>query len=970
MRSLTSANTPPGCNNLSTPSEDLQQGHQRKPDSSRFNKNIRPSSLSPATHRNPATTPTPSPLAGRAASSLSTRTSNNKAGSPLRPDSPAANRKPTVAQLRARTTNNNPASTPTKARTTRTQNTSANTNTGTGTGTVQKKTVAVTATATATAAAAAAAATGPPTSSAPATGPRRITATTTTIGSGATKTSSSSSTAAATTTSNTTSNTANPETTSSNPPPSPTTAANTTTTTTRSSSSRRLQPALSPDLRTPLRNRDQNVLNPSRPAPAARAKPSPTPSPTSSTPASSSASASASSTPTMPPYDKGGSTTSRQPGMPSLTAKGISRAPLTPKVAAKPSPAVTPSGRRPNNNTHNPTLHANAGGARDDVTSAAPMLGSKNNITPRSGSRQSRVDSNNSTPNGTPNPDRNSDWDHQPTFQTEPVRRQVVTFSPAPSTINGRHDAADSKFFYASDAKSSAPAPAPQPKPKTKPPALAAPQRGSTFMYANGSAVERNRPTSPGLGFTPMLAPSLTPSTTPSQSPQLGSTAEPPQSKFFYANGAPNLAPGFRPSSAASGVGSIAGETRKPARLSAGSASALSMAQRPMSPNRPAQPPTSAPLVKSNSQPNPRAQMTSPPPLAPSIHKRKVSVDAVSQVASHVGSRPPSQMGSDAASTDAMIMSRFMASQSPTPSEMPSPTMSSFFPNQPITIASILQAADELSESESEEEDESKDLEELHSPTKSTHGDPLNDMVVNARRERKVQDLEITNASLEAINRSLERQLKKQSAELRRYKRLSRSGRLSVPEAPPSRVPSESATGGLGIENLDLSDLSEEDEAEGGLENLDDSMFESSELSETDSAESPDADPDRDARRRERDEKRLQLDLTKHRELLVDSQKINQSIKRCLNWSEELIKEGKKALEYSIRPMDVELPPRVLQPLYLREDNEEEGRKDDASSAPSSPLDSPKSLTPPLWSKEPQDRDSGIELRGDSADGG
>lgn len=367
--------------------------------------------------------------------------------------------------------------------------------------------------------------------------------------------------------------------------------------------------------------------------------------------------------------------------------------------------------------------------------------------------------------------------------------------------------------------------------------------------------------------------------------------------------------------------------------------------------------------------------MTSPPPLAPSMHKRKISMDAVSQVASHVNSRPASHVGSDAAPTDAMIMSQFMASQSPTPSGVSSPTMASFFPNQPITIASILQAADELSESEGEEEeeddddDDSRDLEELHSPTRSNHGDPLNDMVKHARRERKVQDLEITNASLEAINRSLERQLRKQTAELRRYKRLSRSGRLSsAPSAPPAEVPSEPVTG-LGIEGvLDLSDLSEEEEVEAGgegggaegegdLEDLEDSMFESSELDDTDSAKS---DPERDTRRRKRDEKRLQLDLTKHRELLVDSQKINQSIKKCLNWTEELIKEGKKALEYKVQPSEVKLPPRVLQPAYLRDNEDEESRKDGAS-APSSPVDSPRSLTP-NWSKEPQDRDSGIEL--------
>ncbi|KAK1702181.1 hypothetical protein BDP67DRAFT_550573 [Colletotrichum lupini] len=661
----------------------------------------------------------------------------------------------------------------------------------------------------------------------------------------------------------------------------------------------------------------------------------------------------------MPPYEKGGSTTSSQPAMPSLSAKAIGRAPLTPKVAAKPSPpVVTPMGRRRNDNTSNnntnyPTQpHINGGGARDDLTSPAPFLAA-NNITPRTGSRQSRVSSTNTTPNGTPDPDRN-EWDRQPTL--EPPRRQVVTFSP-PSSVSSRNDANDSKFFYASEAK---PSQASQPKAqplKAQPRPLAPQQRNSTFMYANGGAVEKNRPTSPGIGFTPVLAPSLA----PSLSPQLTPAPEPPSSKFFYANGAPNLQPGFRPSSAASMTGSVTSASSKLHRTSAGSANGFPMAQRPISPNKPSQPPTSAPLVKSNSMPPHtvgRAHMTSPPPLAPPSHKRRTSTDTLSQVASQVGSEAPA--------TDAMIMSRFMASQTSTPSELPSPTVPSFFAQQPITIASIIQAADDLEEEEEEDSaDEDNDLEDLHSPTKSSHGDPLNDMVLNARRERKVQDLEITNASLEAINRSLEKQLRKQTAELRRYKRLSRSGRLSVPPSGgSSRMTSADSTpAGLGIEGLDLSDLSEE-EAE---ENMDDSMFESSELSETDSMSisSPKEDPERDLRRRTRDEKRLQLDLSKHRELLVDSQKINVSIKRCLNWTEELIKEGKKALEYNVRPSDVELPPRVLRPAYLEENEDaEKGQKDEfTTSLPSSPLDSPRSLSP-HWSN-PQDRDSGIELPAD-----
>lgn len=40
------------------------------------------------------------------------------------------------------------------------------------------------------------------------------------------------------------------------------------------------------------------------------------------------------------------------------------------------------------------------------------------------------------------------------------------------------------------------------------------------------------------------------------------------------------------------------------------------------------------------------------------------------------------------------------------------------------------------------------------------------------------------------------------------------------------------------------------------------------------------------ARRRTRDEKRLMLDLSKHQQLLIDSERLNQSIKRCLNFTE------------------------------------------------------------------------------------
>jgi hypothetical protein len=76
-----------------------------------------------------------------------------------------------------------------------------------------------------------------------------------------------------------------------------------------------------------------------------------------------------------------------------------------------------------------------------------------------------------------------------------------------------------------------------------------------------------------------------------------------------------------------------------------------------------------------------------------------------------------------------------------------------------------------------------------------------------------------------------------------------------------------------------------------------------SSLSEESLAESQTSNPSvsqRESARLKKDEKRLKLDLTKHRQLLIDSQKMNQSIKRCMLISEEMIAEGRRALEYHV----------------------------------------------------------------------
>ncbi len=78
-----------------------------------------------------------------------------------------------------------------------------------------------------------------------------------------------------------------------------------------------------------------------------------------------------------------------------------------------------------------------------------------------------------------------------------------------------------------------------------------------------------------------------------------------------------------------------------------------------------------------------------------------------------------------------------------------------------------------------------------------------------------------------------------------------------------------------------------------------------------------------------RDTKRLQLDLSRHRALLVDSQKLNQAMKRCLDTTESLISEGKKALEYRVQisPKEDAEQPILRGRVLEHEDNDEELRQ-------------------------------------------
>jgi hypothetical protein len=159
-----------------------------------------------------------------------------------------------------------------------------------------------------------------------------------------------------------------------------------------------------------------------------------------------------------------------------------------------------------------------------------------------------------------------------------------------------------------------------------------------------------------------------------------------------------------------------------------------------------------------------------------------------------------------------------------------------------------------------------------------------------------------------------------------------------------------------GVEGTELSDMSEEESEE-------ESEYDSSEESVDDGSLSPGAMAESDLRHRKKDEKRLLLDLSKHQQLLIDSQKMNQSLKRCMGWTEEMINEGKKALAYTVRVSDVELGGRVLAPDEV-EDGENEGMSDIGAALLKRARIAAANGTAAWGAEGRDDRDSGIELDG------
>ncbi|QSZ32355.1 hypothetical protein DSL72_001929 [Monilinia vaccinii-corymbosi] len=603
----------------------------------------------------------------------------------------------------------------------------------------------------------------------------------------------------------------------------------------------------------------------------------------------------------MPSYDKPNN--NHRPLVPSSSSTSLTNRgnkskppPLTPKLSARPTSRQSRSENTTPNN------------AKEDLSTPAATFLSSNNVTGRSSIRKTRFDGLNHSPLGTPTPSepprlyQDSTHTHTqngsglgiPGFEKDVSKRATVAFTPSSSDWNSSQSSADSKFFFASDAK-------PHCSQQSKPPPL---KKTSSFYHANGDKVLK-RPARSG-------------------SSTVGSTIgeERGHAKFFHANGTPELglspSPHFAPPRPSS-VLSTSSRVTSP-RLAS---STTSPSQRPTSP------------IKLTNQYASISLVRSPTPLAsPVLHRPKVgghqhSANDITQSrrTSADGAHGHCRAKSSGSSIERHVLSSRVSSGGRS-TDIPNP-ITITEPSSPASIAytdEIPEGEEEGEEGESEDDEDVKDDDvqsvssegEVKEDVLKAGGsiERMNELAAIARNERKVLDLEITNSSLAAINRTLEREMRRQTAELRRYKRLSRSGRLSVATWSSSRDISGTLSA---VDEKDGTTLSDISQVNSDLEDDEDEEGDDGLTSEEDAIDngtlSPNAVAEHDLKHRKKDEKRLRLDLSKHQQLLIDSQKMNQSLKKCLGWTEELISEGKRALDYKVKTSDLGiLAPRVLAP--------------------------------------------------------
>lgn len=570
-----------------------------------------------------------------------------------------------------------------------------------------------------------------------------------------------------------------------------------------------------------------------------------------------------------------------------ITPKGLIRSKSGPYLAPRlstsvrltPSPEVRRDGR-----VGGTEFNVNRGNITTPVKSFLAT-----NITPRSSSRKSRTDSTNSTPNGTPSsPGPDSTTVSVGELQEGGARSEmgirnaragsVISNNTRPPISRGSQSvdvkafaaigAESPMFFHASDVNSI-----------SKNTTHSGSKAGACFMYADGRREE------------PAIRPaSQVGSKTVSQvgvqhkSPQPNGTIE----RSHVMSASPK---GISPASSPKLTHSIVSPVHNVPR------------HRSTSPLKEFETPGRQSLNRGRrtSGVSNASSATAIKSTTSALHWRPISYTSSVENRTHVKTQSMNSMEvyADPQRITRQIDSSLFAIQSPKSIRHRSTSPGSFniqttFLNSPISPMSPLISPDRMTSSASQDKIEQ-----------------LNSMAASARRERKVLDLEISNSSLLAINRTLEREMRKQKIELRRYRRLTSGGRISF-------VPKERAISGTTtISTLSFgSDLTYGSDEENELTDIpSESDDEDEDCDDSDNSTlslAPEAQAARDLRQRHRDEKRLQLDLSKHQQLLIDSQKMNESLKRCMSRTEELILEGRKALEYRVRVGEIRIGGRVL----------------------------------------------------------
>ncbi|CCU81846.1 hypothetical protein BGHDH14_bgh01913 [Blumeria hordei DH14] len=570
----------------------------------------------------------------------------------------------------------------------------------------------------------------------------------------------------------------------------------------------------------------------------------------------------------------------------SAPERSSNRAPLTPRIAGSNKPSGL--GPRPLRGAPQPCVKANS----NENTVFTPTSRSLNNVTPRSGSRRLRVDSASTTPGSLPGEATETSRSNVNVLSTEDTFSSFSASLVSDKQIPNKQTTSPSSFSRIGNIDSNLAKEKEARLSADRVKIVATPQSRSqvqsksaisSFCYANGD-------------YIPFIQPQLAASA-------LGNLEERSVPKFFHANGVPDLSTSsaaYHPppkSSSAHSVSSLMSAVKFSPHLS--NNNYTSTFSRPASPSK-------------LNQSSPVSQLGSPL-VTSDFNSRLQSKSVIPLTVTPINEalRPLTQI-------DLTLNRHERSSSSETAG-----TQLKF--NRTVHIENKIDVSLSNSQSSVNTIPRSDNICEFQSPLEqhnlSKSGNILeqqSELAANARRERKVLDLEITNSSLAAINRTLEREMRKQTAELRRYRRLSRSGRFNISRS--TSLCTSLAPGDVEISASDLSDDNEESE-----EDTSDSQYDYSEEEINDTCSlSLSAIAESDLRHRKKDEKRLQHDLVKHQQLLFDSRKLNQTLKRCLGLTEDLIGKGRKALEHKVTLCDDELGGRVLTGEEVEEFEDEE----------------------------------------------